>query len=105
MASMKTRIGMTKMDEAIRANEILAKLRPTAAQELAEGATQHRFERGEVICHEQEPVTRFWLVLGGEIKLVKYMRTSIHKMPTCLVAVVLIAMVTTTTAPAAAPAL
>ncbi len=69
---MKTRFLTTTTNDAIRANGILAKLRPSAARELAQGATRQRFERGEVICHEEEPVVRFWLVLGGEIKLVKY---------------------------------
>jgi CRP-like cAMP-binding protein len=36
------------------------------------GATYQELEKGATICHQETPAIRFWLVLNGEVKLVKY---------------------------------
>jgi len=59
-------------NDAIRANEILSSLRVSSKQKLVAGATLQEWERGAVICHQDAAAVRFWLVLRGEVKLVKY---------------------------------
>lgn len=59
-------------DDAIRANEVLSKLRVSSKERLIAGATFHELEKGATICRQEAPALRFWLVLSGEIKLVKY---------------------------------
>ena len=61
-----------RVNDAIRANETLLKLRASSKEKLIAGATFHELQKGTTICHQETPAIRFWLVLNGEIKLVKY---------------------------------
>src|ERR1043166_3534608 len=62
----------TKIAEtAIRANEILSRLRSAAKQHLAKGATLQKLGRDQIACHQGEAAGRFWLLLSGKIKLLK----------------------------------
>jgi CRP/FNR family transcriptional regulator len=60
------------VSDATAANEVLSRLQADSKQKLMAGATSVELERGTVICHEATPAVRFWLVLRGEVKLVKY---------------------------------
>lgn len=60
------------VNHAIGANELLSKLKSASKQKLADGATRQNLDKGEIICHQGAPAIRFWLVLRGEVKLVKY---------------------------------
>jgi CRP-like cAMP-binding protein len=57
---------------AIEANEILSKLRPASKKRLIAGAALQQLEKQATIYHQETLAGRFWLVLGGEVKLVKY---------------------------------
>jgi CRP-like cAMP-binding protein len=61
-----------RVSDAIRANEVLSKLRSSSKQKLMAGATFEEMERGTVIYHEEAPAVRFFLVLRGEVKRVTY---------------------------------
>jgi CRP-like cAMP-binding protein len=61
-----------RANAAIEANEILSKLRPASKGKLIAGATLQELERQATICHQETSAGRFWLVLGGEVKLMKY---------------------------------
>jgi CRP/FNR family transcriptional regulator len=69
---MKQPLSNARIRDAIAANEVLSKLRFASKQKLVAGATLHELDRGAVICHQETPATRFWLVLRGQVKLVKY---------------------------------
>lgn len=69
---MKTRLPTARANDAISANDVLSKLRASSKQKLVAGAAIQELERGAVICHQEASAIRFWLVLSGEIKLVKY---------------------------------
>ena len=69
---MTSRLPKGRVNDAIGANEALSKLRASSKRKLMAGATFEDLERGAVICHEEAPAVRFWLVLRGEVKLVKY---------------------------------
>jgi len=69
---MKPLPAATRVDEAMRASAVLALLGPAAKRKLRAGATFQEVEREAAICHQQAPAVRFWLVLRGEVKLVKY---------------------------------
>lgn len=69
---MKHVLPTARIGDAIAANEVLSKLRVASKQKLLTSATFQELDRGAVICHQETPAIRFWLVLRGEIKLVKY---------------------------------
>src|SRR6266700_1107091 len=69
---MTSRLPRRRVNDAIGANEVLSRLRASSKQKVMAGATFEELESGAVICHEQAPAVRFWLVLRGEVKLVKY---------------------------------
>lgn len=60
------------VNAAIDAHNALSKLRASSKQKLMAGAVFQELEKGAVICHQEAPAVRFWLVLRGEVKLVKY---------------------------------
>lgn len=60
---------------AIRANSVLSKLQASSKRKLIAGATFQELEGGATLCHQDAPAVRFWLVLEGEVKLVKYTST------------------------------
>ncbi len=57
---------------AIAANPILSKLQPSSKLRLSAGTRVERVGCGEVICHADASAVWSWLVLSGEVKLVKY---------------------------------
>jgi CRP-like cAMP-binding protein len=61
-----------QVDDAIRRNDALSKVRGLSRERLAAGAAFQRFEKGATICHQDSPATRFWVVLRGHVKLVRY---------------------------------
>lgn len=61
-----------RIDEAIRRNEVLSRVRTSSREKLVGGAMGQEFEKGGVICQQGSPAVRFWLVTRGEVKLVKY---------------------------------
>ena len=69
---MTSHLHRGRVNDAIGANEALSKLRASSKQKLMAGARFEEPEKGTVICHEESPAVRFWLVLRGEVKLVKY---------------------------------
>ncbi|PYI85476.1 MAG: hypothetical protein DME26_10960, partial [Verrucomicrobia bacterium] len=69
---MNSRIFTAQVNDAIGANEVLSKLQPFSKRRLIAGVRFQVLERATVICHEEAPAVRFWLVLRGEVKLVKY---------------------------------
>src|ERR1041385_6950117 len=64
-------------ETAIRANEVLNKLDPSAMEQLARSAAVEKLERGAIACHQGMAAVRFWLVLSGKIKLLKYASTGL----------------------------
>src|SRR5688572_12471889 len=60
------------VSDATAANAVLSRLRAGSKQKLLASATSAELERGTVIYHEATPAVRFWLVLRGAVKLVKY---------------------------------
>jgi CRP-like cAMP-binding protein len=69
---MKALPATARVNDTIRANEVLSKLLAASKQKLMAGATYQELEKGATICHQERPAIRFWLVLSGEVKLVKY---------------------------------
>lgn len=63
---------VARINEAIRAHELLSKLRATARENLIAGARVQEVDREATICCQGASAQRFWLVLEGEVKLVKY---------------------------------
>jgi hypothetical protein len=61
--------------DAIRANQVLSKLQASSKRKLIAGATFQELEGGATICHQDALAVRFWLVLEGGVKLVKYTST------------------------------
>ena len=61
-----------RVNNAIRANDILSKLRASSKEKLIAGAMLHELEKGATMYHQGAPAVRFSLVLSGEIKLVRY---------------------------------
>lgn len=61
-----------RINQAISANEVLAKLRASSKQNLIAGAGFQELDRDATICRQDAAALRFWLVLEGEVKLVKY---------------------------------
>jgi CRP-like cAMP-binding protein len=61
-----------RVTDAIRANDMLSKLRAPSKEKLIAGALLHELEKGATICHQGAPAIRFCLVLSGQIKLVRY---------------------------------
>jgi CRP-like cAMP-binding protein len=62
----------SRIREAVRSNDILCKAKRSAEEKLIAGAKFHTLERGAVICNQDTPAVRFWLVTAGEVKLVRY---------------------------------
>jgi len=60
------------VSDATAANEVLSGLQADSKRKLMAGAASVELKRGTVIYHEATPAVRFWLVLSGEVKLVKY---------------------------------
>jgi CRP-like cAMP-binding protein len=69
---MNSPLLIARVSDAVRANELLSKLRASSKQKLMAGAKFEALETGAAICHQEAPVVRFWLALRGEVKLVKY---------------------------------
>lgn len=65
-------LGKRRIMNAIAANEILSRLQPDSKLRLTAGAHLHSIRRDEIICRSETPAIRSWLVLSGEVKLVKY---------------------------------
>ncbi len=69
---MNPRPFTTRANDAIAANDVLSSLRPSSKQQLVAGVTFQELEKDTVICHQEAAAVRFWLVLRGEVKMVKY---------------------------------
>src|SRR4051812_31114398 len=61
-----------EVDEAIRRNDALSNIRGLSKEKLTAGAAFQEFEKGASICLQESPASRFWVVLRGQVKLVKY---------------------------------
>lgn len=58
--------------EALAANELFSRLPPPSKERLLRHARIEDRQRDEVVCHENSPAVRSWLLIAGEVKLVKY---------------------------------
>ena len=59
---------------AIASNRFLSLLSEPDQETLAREASLKRFSKGEVLYHEDEAATRVWVVVQGQVKLVKVTR-------------------------------
>ena len=69
---MNSRLLTARVNGAIGANEVLSKLQAVPKRKLMAGARSQKLERGAAICHQEAPAVRFWLLVCGEVKLMRY---------------------------------
>jgi CRP-like cAMP-binding protein len=63
---------LDRVNDAIGGNDVLSKLRASSKQKLVAGATFQELDKDAMICHQNSPAVRFWLVACGEVKLLRY---------------------------------
>jgi len=66
-----------RVKDATGANEVLSKLLESSKRRLLTGAAFQALEKGAVICQQETPAVRFWIVMRGEVKLMTYTETGL----------------------------
>ena len=74
---MTTQSLNARVRDATGTNEVLSKLLESSKRRMMTGAAFQELEKGAVICQQETPAVRFWLVLRGEVKLMTYTATGL----------------------------